>query len=51
VEYFSKAGKLFDNLVKSFMNVELVPIILHLIEEVPDFKGYVEGVLPRGMRH
>ena len=28
-------------LMKSFMEVELIPTIPHLIEEVPDFKGFI----------
>ena len=30
-------------LMKSFMDVEKQLVILHLIEEVPNFKGFVEG--------
>ena len=29
--------------MKSFMDVESIPIIPHLIEEVADFKGFIEG--------
>jgi hypothetical protein len=29
----------------SFMEVESVPIIPHLIEEVPDFKGFIGGCI------
>ena len=32
-------------LMKSFMDTESRPVILHLIEEVPDFKKFVEGYL------
>jgi hypothetical protein len=32
-------------LMKSFMDVELVPTIPHLIEEVPNFKGFVVGCI------
>jgi len=32
-------------LMKSFMDCEMHPIILHLIEEVPDFKAFVDGYL------
>ena len=28
-------------LMKSFMDVDKVPIILHLVEEFPDFKGFI----------
>ena len=35
-------------LMKSFMDCETEPIIPHLIEEVPDFKSFVEGYLGRG---
>ena len=30
-------------LMKSFMDVESIPTIPHLIEEVADFKGFIEG--------
>ena len=30
-------------LTKSFMENEVVPTILHLIEEVPDFKSFIEA--------
>ena len=32
-------------LMKSFMDIESQPVILHLIEEVPNFKKFVEGYL------
>ena len=32
-------------LMKSFMDCETQPVIPHLIEEVPNFKGFVEGYL------
>ena len=32
-------------LTKSFMDTESWPVIPHLIEEVPDFKKFVEGYL------
>ena len=32
-------------LMKSFMDTESQPVIPHLIEEVPDFKKFVEGYL------
>ena len=32
-------------LIKSFMDMESWPVIPHLIEEVPDFKKFVEGYL------
>ena len=35
-------------LMKSFMDTESRPVILHLIEEVPDFKKFVEGYLCTG---
>ena len=35
-------------LMKSFMDTESHPIIPHLIEEVPDFKKFVEGYLCTG---
>ena len=35
-------------LMKSFMDAESQPVIPHLIEEVPNFKGFVEGYLCTG---
>ena len=35
-------------LMKSFMDTESCPVIPHLIEEVPDFKKFVEGYLCTG---
>jgi hypothetical protein len=35
-------------LMKSFMDAEEKPVIPHLIEEVPDFKGFLEGYLCTG---
>ena len=35
-------------LMKSFMDCEKHPVILHLLEEVPDFKQYMEGYLGTG---
>ena len=35
-------------LMKSFMNVEEVPTIPHLIEEVPDFKKFIEDGIAVG---
>lgn len=35
-------------LMKSFMDAEEKPVIPHLIEEVPDFKGFLEGYLCDG---
>ena len=35
-------------LMKSFMDCGTEPVIPHLIEEVPDFKSFVEGYLGRG---
>lgn len=35
-------------LMKSFMDCETHPVIPHFIEEVPDFKRYVEGYLGTG---
>jgi hypothetical protein len=35
-------------LMKSFMDVELVPTISHLIEEVLDFKGFIAGYIAEG---
>ena len=35
-------------LMKSFMDVESIPTIPHLIEEVADFKGFIEGSLKDG---
>ena len=32
-------------LMKSFMDVESIPTIPHLIEEVPDFKSFIDGVI------
>jgi hypothetical protein len=34
--------------MKSFMDAEVKPVIPHLIEEVPDFKGFLEGYLCDG---
>jgi hypothetical protein len=33
---------------KSFMEVESIPIVLHLIEEIPDFKGFIMGCITQG---
>ena len=33
-------------LIKSFMDAEFEPVIPHFIEEVPDFKGFVDGHIP-----
>jgi hypothetical protein len=30
-------------LMKSFMDGESIPVIPHLIEEVPDFKGFIDS--------
>ena len=35
-------------LMKLFMDVESIPTILHLIEEVANFKGFIEGLLNDG---
>ena len=35
-------------LMKSFMDTKSRPVIPHLIEEVPDFKKFVEGYLCTG---
>jgi hypothetical protein len=35
-------------LMKSFMEVESIPTIPHLIEEVPDFKGLIGGCIAEG---
>ena len=35
-------------LMKSFMDVDSVPTIPHLFEEVPDFKAFIEGSLLDG---
>jgi hypothetical protein len=35
-------------LMKSFMEVESIPTIPHLIEEVPDFKGFIAGCIAQG---
>lgn len=35
-------------LMKSFMDVESIPAIPHLVEEVPDFKGFIEGFIRDG---
>ena len=35
-------------LMKSFMDVESIPTIPHLVEEVPDFKGFIEGSILEG---
>jgi hypothetical protein len=32
-------------LMKSFMDGESIPVILHLIEEVPDFKGFINSCI------
>jgi hypothetical protein len=34
--------------MKSFMEVESIPTIPHLIEEVPDFKGLIGGCIAQG---
>ena len=36
------------SLMKSFMDVHSVPTIPHLIEEVPDFKSFIEGSICDG---
>ena len=36
------------SLMKSFMDVDSVPTIPHLIEEVPDFKAFIEGSILDG---
>jgi hypothetical protein len=36
------------SLMKSFMDVDSVPTIPHLIEEVPDFKGFIENSILEG---
>jgi hypothetical protein len=33
--------------MKSFIDVELVPTIPHIIEEVPDFKGFIAGCISK----
>jgi hypothetical protein len=35
-------------LMKSFMDVELHPTILHIIEEVPNFKDFIAGYIAKG---
>jgi hypothetical protein len=35
-------------LTKLFMEVESIPTIPHLIEEVPDFKGFIAGCIAQG---
>jgi hypothetical protein len=35
-------------LMKSFMEVESIPTIPHLIEEVPNFKGLIAGCIAQG---
>jgi hypothetical protein len=35
-------------LMKSFMELESIPTILHLIEEVLDFKGFIAGCIAEG---
>ena len=32
-------------LMKSFMDMESIPTIPHLIEEVPNFKSFIEGAI------
>jgi hypothetical protein len=32
-------------LMKSFMDGESIPVILHLIEEVPDFMGFIDSFI------
>ena len=36
------------SLMKSFMDVDFIPTVPHLIEEVPDFKAFIEGSLLNG---
>ena len=36
------------SLMKSFMDVDSVPTIPHLVEEVPDFKGFIENSILEG---
>jgi hypothetical protein len=35
-------------LMKSFMEVKPIPTIPHLIEEVPNFKGFIVGCIAQG---
>jgi hypothetical protein len=35
--------------MKSFMDAEKQPVIPHLIEEVPNFKAFVDGFLCTGI--
>jgi hypothetical protein len=35
-------------LMKFFMDVESIPTIPHLIEEVPNFKGFISGFIAEG---
>jgi hypothetical protein len=35
-------------LMKSFMDVESIPTVFHLIEEVLNFKGYIVGCIAEG---
>lgn len=35
-------------LMESFMDLESIPVIPHLVEEVPDFKGFIEGSIRDG---
>ena len=44
----SKNVPLLLLLMKSFMDIEFQPIILHLIEEVSNFKNFVEEYLCMG---
>ena len=34
--------------MKSFIDVELVPTILHVIEEALDFNGFIAGFITEG---
>ena len=43
-----KSFPMIPMLMKSFMDVEAVPTIPHLIEEVPDFKKFIEEGIADG---
>jgi hypothetical protein len=50
VEYVTEEGELFDNSIahEVFMDVEFVPTILHLIEEVFHIKGFIASCIAEG---
>jgi hypothetical protein len=38
-------------LMKSYMNLDHIPVIPHMIEEVPDFKAFIKPYMLKGGNH